>query len=117
MDSRKAPAAADLAVLDPDGSFICRLRGDWHTLASLEDGLWAMPEDTRRLRLAQIEELAHRLAGAAGTFGYERVGIAAFELESCMAAAPGAKRPENKSAIEFGIVGLRTALESSLRKS
>jgi hypothetical protein len=69
MGKSRVPDPADLAILDPDGSFVCRLSVDWDRLARLGDGLWAAPEDKRRLRLAELEELAHRLAGAAGTFG------------------------------------------------
>jgi HPt (histidine-containing phosphotransfer) domain-containing protein len=116
MDEGKLPDAAGLAVLDPDGSFVCRLRSDRDTLTSLAHGLWSTPENVRRARLAEIEELAHRLAGAAGTFGYERVGMAALELEDCVAAkASGADHCEGRSAIDTGLAGLRRALDGSLR--
>jgi HPt (histidine-containing phosphotransfer) domain-containing protein len=115
MDERKLPGAADLAVLDPDGSFVCRLRDDRDTLTRLAHGLWSSPKDARRARLAEIEELAHRLAGAAGTFGYERVGVAALELEDCVAAkASGTDHCEDRSAIEAGLARLRLALDGSL---
>ncbi|HEY1385296.1 MAG TPA: Hpt domain-containing protein [Dongiaceae bacterium] len=113
MDERKVPGAADLAVLDPDGSFVCRLRHDRDALARLACGLWTTAEDARRARLAEIEELAHRLAGAAGTFGYERVGMAALELENDVATAD---RLHDRSAIEASLARLRMTLENSLRK-
>ena len=104
--------AAELAVLDPDGSFVHRLRNDRDTLMGLAAGLWSVPLDIRSARLAKIEALAHRLAGAAGTFGHAGVSAAALGLENCVAAEPG---QVDRAAIEAGLVGLRMALDASLR--
>jgi hypothetical protein len=80
------PDKAALALLDPDGAFPDRLRQDRAVLKTLccrlRDG-----EGEARALLAAIATLAHRLAGAAGTFGYGAVGDAATELEDCIAEA------------------------------
>jgi HPt (histidine-containing phosphotransfer) domain-containing protein len=62
--------------------------------------------------MAKIEALAHRLAGAAGTFGYARVGAAALELESRLAAGQSG---EDRPAIEAALRGLRLALENGIQ--
>jgi DNA-binding response OmpR family regulator/HPt (histidine-containing phosphotransfer) domain-containing protein len=72
------PAAMDDGpLLDTDGSFRQRLSDDRATLAALEKKL-----DQRGDRvLTAIAVLAHRLAGAAGTFGHDDIGEAAAVLE------------------------------------
>ena len=112
MAEPKAPSAADLALLDPDGSFVGRLKTDRDALAKLASGLWATPLAARRKQLTEIEALAHRLAGAAGTFGYPGVGAAALELEGCVTAA--SHGPQHRSTIDAGLAGLRAALEASV---
>lgn len=91
----EGPSAADLALLDPDGSFAARLAEDRAALAGLADALSpAAAEETRDGKLAAIERIAHQLAGAAGTFGHAAVGTAALELEERIVAlrrAPGAR--------------------------
>jgi HPt (histidine-containing phosphotransfer) domain-containing protein len=74
------PSAADLARLDPDGSFGARLIEDRAELARLA-GRIDPRSDAGREALAELERLAHRLAGAAGTFGYPEIGEAALALE------------------------------------
>jgi len=108
----KAPDAADLALLDPDGSFVRRLRTDRDALLELSSGLWATPAVGRRARLAAIESLAHRLAGAAGTFGYPLVGAAALELEDRVTA--GSDSPSDHPTIAESLDRLRAALERSV---
>jgi HPt (histidine-containing phosphotransfer) domain-containing protein len=111
MAERKKPSLTDLAVLDPDGAFIRRLRDDRDALIGLAADLWSAPEHLRSARLTKIEALAHRLAGAAGTFGYSEVGAAALELESRIATP----RSDGRSAIDAGLAGLQTALEALVR--
>jgi len=81
MAGENEPARIDLALLDPEGTFPARLAGDRDALAGYADGLWALEAEALRERLGEIATLAHRLAGAAGTFGYHRVGDAALALE------------------------------------
>jgi len=71
------PAVNTTALLDIDGSFRRRLADDRATLAALERKL-----EQRGIRvLAAVAVLAHRLAGAAGTFGHDGIGEAAALLE------------------------------------
>jgi hypothetical protein len=63
-----SPTPADLALLDPDGSFRRRLADDRERLAA------APPP-------AELEVVVHRLAGAAATFGYAEVGALAIALD------------------------------------
>ena len=71
MARQPAPSVADLKLLDPDGSFRARLAADRAMVASLDES-----GDLRELR-----EIVHRLAGAAGTFGYPELGDVAIELD------------------------------------
>ena len=81
----EAPSAADLALLDPDGTFALRLIADRAALCELADVLAAtVPTGGGSDRLAALERLAHRLAGAAGTFGHAAVSAAALDLEERM---------------------------------
>jgi HPt (histidine-containing phosphotransfer) domain-containing protein len=64
-------SAADLAVLDPDGSFRARLEADRRAIAELGE----------RHDVDEIRTIVHRLAGAAATFGYRDVGEAAIALD------------------------------------
>jgi len=117
--------AADLLLLDPDGSFPARLAEDRAVLAGLAHGLWLAAAEAKQRRLAKIEVLAHRLGGAAGTFGYEAVSAAALELEDCIATWREAADPaESLSAseargaiapqIEDGLAQLVKALDDAL---
>jgi HPt (histidine-containing phosphotransfer) domain-containing protein len=78
------PDRADLDLLDPDGTFPARLASDRDTLQRLADGLWRIPPLARQQRFARIENIAHGLAGAAGTFGFAAVGEAALALEDLL---------------------------------
>jgi HPt (histidine-containing phosphotransfer) domain-containing protein len=93
------PTAADLAVIDPDGSFRLRLARDLETIRGL---IVAM--DARRL-----ETIVHRLAGAATTFGYDEIGgIAAGLDDAFIAARETGRGPPD-------VAPLIAALESALR--
>lgn len=76
----EAPSAADLALLDPDGTFVLRLTTDRARLQDLAGIIeeTAPPDD----RLASLEVIAHRLGGAAGTFGHAGVSAAAIDLDN-----------------------------------
>lgn len=109
----EAPRAADLALLDPDGSFALRLAEDRAALGSLArvlDGTAAAGET--RDGLAAIELIAHRLAGAAGTFGHAAVSAAALDLEAhVIAQRKGNGRPR---AAALGLAGLLAALDRAV---
>lgn len=68
------PTPADIALLDPDGSFRQRLLADRQALASLSDSG----------DLGELRRIVHGLAGAAGTFGYRELGEVAIELDERM---------------------------------
>lgn len=108
MPDRPPPGAAEPTLLDPDGAFVKRLRADRAALAELSCELRAAPDEAGRRPLAGLVVLAHRLAGAAGTFGYGRVGHAAQALED---AAAGRRR---RSAVDAAIGTLRLALDEAL---
>lgn len=100
------PTAADLALLDPDGSFRHRLASDLQILARFSAPA-LMPAD-----LAEIELLAHRLAGAAGTFGFAEVSDAALALEdAAIEARAGSGR---LGRLASGLGRLRRALERAV---
>lgn len=68
-----APSSADLALLDPEGLFQSRLEKDRRTLRRYGN-------DIARLRV-----VVHKLAGAAGTFGYGELGKAAIAIDDRIA--------------------------------
>ncbi|MGN6304745.1 MAG: Hpt domain-containing protein [Mesorhizobium sp.] len=106
-------SAADLALLDPDGTFALRLTEDRTTLARLAGALDAMgPADEQTDCLAAIELVAHRLAGAAGTFGHAAVSSAALDLEDQVIALR--KGADNRSAVASGLAMLVGALDRAL---
>jgi HPt (histidine-containing phosphotransfer) domain-containing protein len=73
---RPTPSAADLKLLDPDGAFRTRLEDDRQAIAQLSD----------TGDLDQLKQIVHRLAGAAGTFGYTDVGDIAIALDDAFVA-------------------------------
>lgn len=107
------PSAADLALLDPDGSFALRLAEDRAALGRLAGALdGTVPAGETRDGLAAIELIAHRLAGAAGTFGHAAVSAAALDLEDhVIALRKGAGRPQ---AAALGFAGLLAALDRAV---
>ena len=69
--ARPSPSVADLKLLDPDGRFRARLIADHKTIGALSDS-----HD-----LAGLAPIVHRLAGAAGTFGFAALGEVAIALD------------------------------------
>lgn len=107
------PSAADLALLDPDGTFALRLAEDRTTLVRLAGEIGTMePGGGRPDCLAAIELVAHRLAGAAGTFGHAAVSSAALDLEDQVIALR--KGADNRSAVASGLAVLVGALDRAL---
>ena len=116
MPEGRSITAAELALLDPDGAFWSRLAADRDVLTGLARGLWTAPAESRIRRLAEMEMLAHRLGGAAGTFGYMAVSGAAFELEARIAAQrAGAEDPFVE--IENRLAALVRTLDEALKES
>jgi len=113
MKEPGAPTAADLALLDPDGSFTRRLAADRAALAALApalDGGSVFPDDRA---LAAIQLLAHRLAGAAGTFGHAAVGNIALDLEESVIGLRGGGA--DPAAASRHLAALLAALAAALR--
>jgi HPt (histidine-containing phosphotransfer) domain-containing protein len=117
MPEKRLPTPAELALLDPDGAFLDRLRNDAASLARHARGLWTTTAAARRRRLIAIVDLAHRLGGAAGTFGYEKIGSAAQELEDVIVAGGGraSDRGAERYPIDSSLTGLQTAISEVLR--
>ena len=116
MPERKAIAASDLALLDPGGAFRSRLAEDRAAVAALARKLRQAAPAARPRRLAEIELLAHRLAGAAGTFGHPAVSAAALELEDRIARwRKPAGSHARRGPVERGLAILAAALDDALR--
>jgi len=114
MPEERSITAAELALLDPDGAFSSRLAADRDVLTALARGLSTAPAESRQRRLAEMEGVAHRLGGAAGTFGYLAVSDAAFELEARIAVRRGgAEGPF--AEIEDRLAALVSTLDEALR--
>jgi HPt (histidine-containing phosphotransfer) domain-containing protein len=71
-----SPTLDDLRLLDPDGSFVERLAADRLAIMKLIDN--GRPQE--------LGPLVHRLAGAAGTFGFAEIGDLAITLDDATAA-------------------------------
>lgn len=88
MADRKAAARVDLALLDPDGAFPARLAADRAALVAWLAGMQAGAPETGEERMNEIATLSHKLAGAAGTFGYCEISDAALALEELILDRP-----------------------------
>ncbi len=97
----RSPAPIATGAFDADADFRARLGDDRRAFAELAVGVANDAEGA----VAALVSLAHRLAGAAGTFGYDPIGEAAAgvedEAESALALA-GAARERT-----LGVVGVR----------
>jgi HPt (histidine-containing phosphotransfer) domain-containing protein len=115
MAGEKVGGPVDLALLDPDGTFPARLAGDRAALIEHARALEALVADAREEKLLQIAKLAHRLAGAAGTFGHHAVSDAALDLETrILDRQPGEKPSQRHPAIGQAIAALVGSLDESL---
>jgi HPt (histidine-containing phosphotransfer) domain-containing protein len=95
---RPRPSVEDLQVLDPAGRFRARLEADRQAIAELSD----------TGTLDELRQVVHRLAGAAGTFGYAEVGETAIALDEAFTAG----RP----VAAADVARLLAALEQALGK-
>jgi HPt (histidine-containing phosphotransfer) domain-containing protein len=96
VGGRVPPGPEEIAALDPEGHFIRRLQADHLAIMRLlETGA-----------VVKAGPIVHRLAGAAGTFGFEEVGTIALTLDE--AVASGALLPVE------GLVRLAGALERAV---
>lgn len=84
MTRQPKPSADDLALLDPDGAFRERLLTDRDALIRLR----------MAGNVAAMEPMVHRLAGAAGTFGYAEIGELAIALDDRFAAGSAVAIPD-----------------------
>ncbi len=108
-------APADRALLDPDGLFPARLAGARAALAGHADAMEALDAEARPRRLKDIATLAHRLGGAAGTFGYEAISSAALALEDViLERRPGENRAAASARVQRAIDALLRALDEGL---
>lgn len=98
MPRAPSPAPEDLALLDPDGSFRQRLEADRKAIAELRDN-----NDLEALR-----QVVHRLAGAAGTFGFTEIGDIAIQIDD--------RFVENRPVEAAEIARLLAALEQAFGK-
>lgn len=92
-----APSTADLALLDPDGLFRGRLAHDRRVLSR------------HRNDIAHVRVVIHRLAGAAGTFGYAGLGEIAVALDD--------RLTDGLPVAADDIDGLIAALDDAVGKS
>jgi HPt (histidine-containing phosphotransfer) domain-containing protein len=105
----------DLAALDPDRVFPDRLANDRAILIEYFLALDALGMDARERNLKQIATLAHRLGGAAGTFGFSAVSDAALALEERIVdRQPGENSSVQHEAIRQSIDALVRALDDAL---
>jgi HPt (histidine-containing phosphotransfer) domain-containing protein len=118
MAGESERARIDLALLDPDGTFPARLAGDSDALAGYARDLWSLEAEARQERLKQIATLAHRLAGAAGTFGYHGVSAAALALErQILDRQPGEDLALWQAPVQQAMDALARALEDGLARA
>ncbi len=73
-----APTAAELQLLDPDGSFRSRIAADRARIAALAAG------NPGKVESAELGHLVHQLAGEAGTFGFAEIGALAIALDDAL---------------------------------
>jgi DNA-binding response OmpR family regulator len=114
--ARRATPLRYAHPLDDDGSFVTRLADERRAIASLcdEDSL----SDTRTL--TRLHTLAHRLGGAAGTFGYAAVGDAALQLDERLEAilnGSGLKRAKQLGRIEAEVHDLIRLIDAALAET
>ncbi len=108
-------APVDRSLLDPDGVFPRRLADDRAALVGYAGDLWRLEPGEREGRLRQIATLAHRLGGAAGTFGYHAVSEAALLLEDeILGRQPGASDSSWQDPVRRAIDALIQALDACL---
>jgi chemotaxis protein histidine kinase CheA len=105
--------AERLAVLDPDGIFPARLAADRAALLGYYRHVWELEPEAREAQLKLIATLAHRLGGAAGTFGFGAVSDAALALEMRIVDCESNETPAQHAAIRQGIDALFSALDEA----
>ena len=105
------PDLALLALLDPEGKFRHRLREDCQRVAVLRRALSLGSEAEQSARL-ELERVAHRLAGAAGTFGFAEVSTIALEVEDILVA--GRSSPFELMALNGAAGRLERALAAAI---
>jgi hypothetical protein len=100
---------------DPAGAFRARARRDRMQILRLAERLGALAEWAMVARpLAELEQIAHGLAGAGGVFGHTAVSEAALRVERLAerwrAAAPPTLSPRRKSLLVRSVRVLAASL-------
>jgi HPt (histidine-containing phosphotransfer) domain-containing protein len=98
------------ADLDADGTFRARMATDRMRIAELWDAAEGGAAADADPALAQVERLAHRLAGAGGTFGYAALSEAAFAAEDRVAALRREPSPAARADAAAAVAALLDAL-------
>ena len=117
VESDGAPSRSPMATggFDADADFRARLSADRRGFTELGEGLAQGAEDA----IAALAALAHRLSGAAGTFGYGAIGEAARgieeEAESALALS-GAARERTLGALGIHVDGLCRLIGETLAR-
>jgi CheY-like chemotaxis protein/anti-sigma regulatory factor (Ser/Thr protein kinase) len=105
-------ATAPLPELDPIAALRDRYRAQMKTLSDELTGLLDLPEPPRRRSIAA---LAHSMAGTAGSFDFDEVSSAAFDLEA--AARSDMSDPNTGTEIANLVHTLQTAIATSQDRS
>jgi HPt (histidine-containing phosphotransfer) domain-containing protein len=105
-------AAARARLADLGEKFLERTRDELRTLRGSFESLNACERDA----LDVIAQLAHRMAGTAGTLGLETLGERARDIEKlCEAQPPGALSGAALASLGSAIDALAAELESTPR--
>jgi HPt (histidine-containing phosphotransfer) domain-containing protein len=113
-EDQRGPTAEELQLLDPEGRFLARLAADRRRLAGLSRHLWRQSPRVRQDRLGEIETLVHRLAGAAGTFGFAAVGEAALALEEVLIEQRQSLLRREREVLFARLAALTEALDQAI---
>ena len=117
-----AAAADDDDRLPPEvlAPFLARLERDARRLAALRDGLAAAgaPPLAADPRWAELDRLAHGLAGAGGTFGFPEISAAAEDVERLTGLGAGLvaeAEAECRRLVLLAVLRLHRALRAAER--
>ncbi len=111
-------ASAHLSGLDPEAAFRARLRRDRAKLLRLSKALNG-PCGWRKVAVpvAEMERVAHGLAGASGIFGFARLGDDAARLERLLERwrlrPPKQMSPQRLAAFRRRLVSVIEKLEAA----
>lgn len=106
---------------DPDAAFRRRVRRDRARILRLTERLERLQAWSRVARpLAELEQIAHGLAGAGGVFGHAAVSLAAARVERLAerwrVALPATLSPRRKSLLAEAVRDLLARLSATIAK-